>query len=234
MFSEKPSDEPSIGSSTWTGSERRLARRVMWVVLILALAPSMLVRASHIDLADADDTAGSMDVRTVQTLGSARRPAWRVVTFSKWKIRDIWDRGQILVFLDTFGDGGADYYALVYSAGAQMNASLWRTRDGRRDRRLKELTVWRKDDRSVSVIVSLKELRFEDARPYYRWRVETLWRSNACPRVCFDFIPDDGFMREVLVTTSPSPSLTPTNVPVPTLPPLPTPVQVAVDAKNVT
>lgn len=224
MLFERPNRVPSVETPNRTGSHSRFARRIMWMVLILALTPAMMGRAGHSqDLADANDTAGLMDARAVATSGPKKRPTWRVVTFSKWEARDIWDRGQILVLLDTFGDGGPDYYALVHSAGPKMHASLWRIRAGRRDQELEDLRVWRKDGRSVSVIVPLKGLRLEDERPYYRWRIETIWRSKACPRVCFDLVPDDGFVREPLVTASPTPGPSQTNNPLPTLSPLPTP-----------
>ena len=87
----------------------------------LAVALPLLASARHLDVQDPNDTRGLLDVRRVQVVGTDR-PRFTVLTFGRWTTADIYDRGFLLVYLDTFGDERFDYYALLRSVGGSMKA----------------------------------------------------------------------------------------------------------------
>ncbi|MGH2695324.1 MAG: hypothetical protein ACRDJJ_11015 [Actinomycetota bacterium] len=194
----------------------------MAVVVIGALAP-LLAGATHLDPDDANDARGPLDVESVRSFGVTRRPSWRVITFAKWTAKRVWDKGFVLVFLDTFGDDRLDYYALVRSNGSRMRARLFRDRRRKRDRDLGRLRAWRRGRRSVSVRVPFRRLRVGGNRPFYRWQVQTLFTGRRCRRACFDLVPDRGPVLEPLVEPGPSPTVSPTPSPSPTVTPTPSP-----------
>lgn len=181
------------------------------VVLFTALVP-VWVSASHVDVVDADDTRGPLDIRRVDVRGETR-PTWKVTTWSRWTVQKIWDRGYVLVYLDTFGTTRYDYYALVRSNGYRMNGVLFRDRLGKPDRRISRLRTWRANRRSVSVRVPLTKVRIGERRRHYSWYVQTLMTSKRCRRVCFDRAPDAVGVIEPLPDATPTP--TPTSTPTP-------------------
>ena len=193
---------------------------IVLVVLIGALYP-LLAGAKHLDPRDPNDTRGPLDVARVRTSGRIRKPIFRVVTFPRWTAKRIWDRGFVLVFVDTFGDDRSDYYVLVRSVGSQLRARLFRDLRRKRDRNIAVIATWRRNRRSVSVRVPFRKLRVGDNRVFYRWNVQTLFIGSRCRRVCFDLVPDRGAVVEPLVEPSPTPTVTPT--PTPTVTPTPTP-----------
>ena len=56
--------------------------------------------AHHTDLADPNDTLGKLDVRRVR-FDHTGAASWTLTTFSEWTTGSIWDRGYLLVMLDT-------------------------------------------------------------------------------------------------------------------------------------
>ena len=44
-------------------------------------------------------------------------PTWTIVTFGEWSTAGMWDRGYLMVLLDTQSGVGAEYYLLVRSGG---------------------------------------------------------------------------------------------------------------------
>ena len=141
---------------------------------------------------DQDDTHGFLDVKQVASFLETDVPAWRIVTISRWSVFRMWDRGFVVVYLDTFGGALPDYYALIRSVGARLRAKLYRN-----GHRLASLPVWRRNSRSVSIRVPLDKLLIGAERFFYRWRVVTL--TDRCRRTCFDHIPDEGAMVEPLL-----------------------------------
>jgi len=154
--------------------------------------------AHHTDLRDTNDVRGKLDIREVHLSHKERPPIWRVVTFQKWRIREIWDLGFVLVFLDTAGSSESDYYALVRSDGERIRASLYRDRREARDVALRGLRTWRVGGRSVSVAVPLRFLEFGPHRTSYLWWAMTLKTGPACHRVCIDLAPDGGAVEQLL------------------------------------
>ncbi len=173
-------------------------RRFGFVVTIalLSLLVTVPATATHLDVVDLDDTSGPLDVSRVITRGETWRPIWRISTYNRWTARRIWDTGYLLVWLDTFGTDRYDYYVLVRSTGSRLQALLFRDRINRPDRLVSTLTRWRPDDRTVSVLVPLSKVSLPETRTYYRWAVQTLYTGDICRRVCMDFAPDMGAVRE--------------------------------------
>jgi hypothetical protein len=140
---------------------------------------------------DENDTHGFLDVKQVDSFLESAEPVWRVVTISRWSVFKMWDRGFVVVYLDTFGANVADYYAVIRSVGARLQGALFRNAH-----KVAGLEVWRKSRRSVSIRIPLEKLTLGEERRFFRWRVVTL--TDRCRRTCFDRIPDDGAMVEPL------------------------------------
>jgi hypothetical protein len=186
------------------------------IVVAAALIAPMFAGAHHERVTDPKDTRGKLDVRSVIVSGAKMRPNWRINTYPRWTARGIWDRGHILVWLDTTGGRGFDYYVLIRSDGNRMTAALFRYRPNRRDVRIAGLRPWRKNQRSVSVRIPLGRVVFGEKRRRYGWQVQTLWMGPKCRnKVCFDFAPNRNAVMEPIpgVPPKPTPSPSPTNSP---------------------
>ena len=170
-----------------------------WIGALLMVSGLSLEAFAAADVRDANDTRGALDVRSVHRVGGDR-PIWRIVTRARWRARLVFDRGYLLVYVDTFGKRRADYYALLWSNGKRMRGTLVRDRRrGRRDRTRGPVTVWRRNRRSASVRIPLDRLFFPQGRPFYRWHVRTLMIKGRCPKsVCIDRGPDRGAIRQHL------------------------------------
>jgi hypothetical protein len=178
------------------------------VVVCVALAIPLLAAARRGALRDGNDTKGPLDIRRVRLIGETK-PVWKTFMGRRWTARRLRDRGFVLVFLDTFAGERADYYVLARSTGSRLQATLYRDRAARGDRRVMRLDLWRRDRRSVSVRVPLRRLRVGAQRDRFDWYVQTLMSSGRCRRVCFDRAPNRGAVEEPLggaPTPSPSPS----------------------------
>ena len=178
----------------------------------LAVALPLLAVASHVDVRDADDTRGLLDVKRVAVTGT-RRPTWQVITFSDWTVARLWDKGYFLVRLDTFGSPRYDYYALVRSDGREMKGTLVRDRQGERDVNVTRLTAWHPTRTSIKVRVPLSRMRIGERRLQYFWQIQTLFSNKTCTQICIDDAPNDRGVAE------PIPGRTPDPVPNPTITP---------------
>lgn len=159
---------------------------------------------------DPNDTSGRLDVRVVRLDGDERPPRWKVVTFGRWTIRQLWDRGDVIVQLDTKGDAAVDHLAIVRSNGRDLLGTLFRVR---RDGRLVQIGRIRADKdgpRAASVWIALHRLSIGPNRTSYFWSVLTRFTSGACPRTCFDAVPDAGMLEEPLPGATPTPTPTTT------------------------
>lgn len=184
--------------------------------VLVAASASWFAGAGHLPVMDPQDTGGKLDIRRADVFGQ-ERPRWKVATYGWWRPKGIWDRGFILVKLDTFGDERFDYYALVRSVGNRMRGDLYRDRRRKKDRRIARLNVWRKNRRSVSLRIPLQKLNIGPNRVHYSWAVQTLFTAKNCPRTCFDFTPDSGAVVEPLPgIDEPTPTPEPTPEPTPT------------------
>jgi hypothetical protein len=187
-----------------TGRVRVVAPFAAALVTVVAMA--LVAGAHHTDLVDRNDARGKLDVREVRLRHEGTPPFWSVVTFAEWGVREMWDRGYVMVLLDTAKGEAAEYYLLVRSNGRAMEGSLWRVRAVGPDSRLGTVEVRRLSRRSVSVQVGLFRLTFGEKRDFYRWWVHTTYTSDVCRRTCHDRAPNRGGVVQWRPGRSPSPS----------------------------
>ena len=177
----------------------------------LAVAATVLVLAlpalgGTTALEDPDDANGLLDVRSVTLDGTASPLAWRVVAYRSWTIREIWDRGFVMVQLDTKGDTRIDHLAVVSSNGRDLIGTLNRIR---RDGRLVEIGRFHADKdggSAVAMTIALHRLSIGPHRTSFLWNVVTSFLGDSCPRTCFDVVPDEGLVEQPLPEPSPSPT----------------------------
>ena len=168
--------------------------------------------ASHTNQTDPDDTRGIMDVAKVRFVHDDDSPKWTVVTYHGWRPGRLWDRGYVVVRLDTQGLPTSDYYVIVRSNRDRMVGTIYRDYAHARDRLIGRVPVTRPDGRSVRVVIPLRFLTFGPARTSYWWSVLTLFTSGTCPQTCFDAVPDTGAVEQPLPSPSPTPSPTATPI----------------------
>jgi hypothetical protein len=187
------------------------ARFIVAIVIVSMVVP-VIVLAHHVDPRDRNDTRGPLDVKKVN-VARRRTPRFEIITWRGWTARRIWDHGFALVRLDTFGSSRFDYYALVRSTGSGLRGDVFRDRERRPDRRLFAVRTTKGSRRSFKVRIPLRRLRMSKSRTMYRWEIQTLFVGSRCRRTCFDFVPDQGPVRErnpfaTTTTTIPPPSTT--------------------------
>lgn len=174
-------------------------------VAVLAIGAA----AHHFDLRDANDTNGTLDIREVRLIHEGSPTELSVLTFSSWTTHGIWDRGSVIVYLDTRADEAPEYYVVVRSVGSGVAAEMWRdVRDGN-DRRLFRVATWRRSRVGVSIRVPVKRLGFGPRRSSYRWFVQTLFTGAKCKATCLDRAPDEGAVEQWRPGMSPTPPTTP-------------------------
>lgn len=177
---------------------------------------------------DPNDTRGVLDLKKAEA-STGKRPRFKVITFARWTVDRIRDRGYFLVYLDTFGDDRFDFYALARSNGQEMLGRLYRDRKQKRDSLISGLNAWRRNQRSVTIRVPLSKLRIPESRTFYRWYALSLFTGPACKKVCMDTTPDGDPVTQPLPgeetpTPAPTPTPTATGSPSPTPSPTETPV----------
>jgi hypothetical protein len=194
------------------GGTRVSARRAGFLVAIaVAIATiAALATASHVPVADPDDTRGPLDVRRASLHHDDGPPEWTVLTFRTWSTSSIWDSGHVFVFLDTLGSREPDHFVHVGSTGNQLRAVLWRTfpSGGPRDRALRRVAAWRDSKRGASTRVRLRSLTIGPHRTFFRWWVYTSYVGIRCRATCLDRAPNGGSIEQWLPGHSPSPSPT--------------------------
>jgi len=173
------------------------------LVLILVALPVLLALASHRDVRDDNDVKGRLDLRKVSTYGRPR--VWHLETYDGWTSRRIWDRGYLLVHLDTLAGERFDYYALVSSNGKGMESALFRDRARKADYRIATLRAWRSSRRGVKVKLPLGKIQIAEGRSFFRWQIRTLFTGRGCRRSCIDLAP----IAPVKEPLGPKPSPTP-------------------------
>lgn len=185
--------------------------RARTVAFGLAAAATILVLAlpalgGTTALEDPNDTNGRLDVRSV-TLDDAASPlVWRVAAFRRWTIREIWDRGFVMVQLDTKGNAGIDHLAVVSSNGRNLIGTLNRVRSDGRLVEIGRLRVSKAGGRAVALSIALHRLAIGPHRMSFFWNVITSFLGDSCPRTCFDVVPDQGMVEQPLPGPSPSPT----------------------------
>jgi hypothetical protein len=201
---------------------RRQALGLGALVAVTAIALALPALAHHTDQVDPNDTDGKLDLEQVGFDHEGEVPSWRMVTFSTWTVRSIWDRGDFVVQLDTRGDAAADYVAVVRSNGRRLIATLFRLRRSGRQIEVTSLRTDKEDSWAATVTVPLREVSIGPNRSSYFWSVLSSFTGGSCARTCLDTAPDDGMIEQPLPGVTPSPTPPPTTPP-PTTPPPTTP-----------
>lgn len=174
--------------------------------LLWLAAPAV---AHHADQTDPNDTPGTMDLQAVQ-FDHEETPTWRFVTFAAWAVRRLWDRGYLIVQLDTKGGPDVDYVTVVRSVGSDLEASLFRLRRDGREVEVDRLRTKKSGSLGAWVSVSLRKLTIGPNRTSYFWSALSTFIGPACRQTCFDAVPDEGMIEQPLPSVSPSPSPSPT------------------------
>ena len=198
---------------------RAVVRAVLpFLAAIATVGVLTVVAGAHdTDLTDPNDARGKLDVSTVRLAHQPAPPVWTIITYQEWSVREMWDRGYLMVMLDTREGAPADHYALVRSNLFSLEGTLWRIRSVGPDSYLGTVPVHRKSTRSVSIQVGLSRLAWGATRPFYRWWVQTIVTSDTCPQTCQDRAPNGGASAlNWRPGMSPSPSPSPTSTPSPT------------------
>lgn len=138
-------------------------------------------------IADPNDTKGRMDVKKVRSWAGASPPRWKIVTFSSWTIKGVWDEGYFLVSVDTKDDPDPDYHVLGYSNGKGMVGGLYRETSGGGEVRIGGAAVSKAGPRGI--VIKLPLAKLDRTRPYFRWSVMTLFTGKKCGNVCFERVP---------------------------------------------
>jgi hypothetical protein len=180
---------------------------VVAAAIALVSAVALPVLASMFLITDPNDTRGVLDIHEVRLRDvDGSPPSWTVITFGDWTARKLWDRGYVLLNLDTLGTPEPDYYALVRADRDRLRGSMWRDRTKARDVRLFTVEVHRRGDNGVAVWVPLRRLNVGVHRTVYRWSVTTLFTGGTCRRTCVDLAPDDGMVEQPIDSPTPSPT----------------------------
>jgi len=157
------------------------------VVVVVALA--LPAGADHTDQVDPNDTEGRLDLEAAQFdhLGA---PTWRLVTFSAWTFRAIWDRGYLMVQLDTKGDAAVDFVAVVRSDGRRLVATLFRLRRSGGQAEVVSLRTDKSGSNAAWVTVPLRKVSIGPNRTSYFWSALSSFAGGGCSRTCLDAVPD--------------------------------------------
>jgi len=185
----------------------------------VAIAFAVPASANHTRQTDPNDADGRFDLETVRFDHDSPPPRWTFVTFATWTLAQVWDRGYLLVELDTLGDEEADYVAVIRSDGRDLDARLFRLRADGRQVEVDTLATGKDGGRLAWVEVALRKLTFGRTRTSYFWAALSSYTGSACPHNCLDRVPDEGMVEQPLPGITPTPTPTPT----PTLTPTPTP-----------
>jgi hypothetical protein len=191
------------------------ARGVAAFVAALATVAAMTVIAGahDTDFTDPNDTPGKLDVKLVRLAHQPGPPTWTIVTHNVWRIAEMWDRGYLMVMLDTEGGPAAEFYLLVRTVRSTIEGTLWRARAVGPDSHLGTVPTKKITSRAVRVQVGLKRLTFGSARRGYRWWVHTVFTSDDCRRTCHDRAPNGENVFQWRPGMSPTPTVSPSPSP---------------------
>lgn len=174
---------------------RRAVVALTVALVVLGAAPAW---ASHADLTDPNDVAGRLDIEQVLLEHDADPFLWTFRTFREWKPRELWDRGYLLVELDTRGDERTDYVAMIRSTGRALEGLLLRTRRDGTLARIAVLDTWKAGPDGAGIALPLDAVRFGEARTSFWWSASSLFTGGVCPRTCIDRAPDEGTVEQEL------------------------------------
>ena len=202
-------------------SGRRAAGLGVLAALAVAIAFALPASANHTRQTDPNDVAGRLDLERVRFDHDSLPPRWTFVAFASWAVAEVWDRGYLLIELDTLRDEEADYVAVVRSDGRDLDARLFRLRADGRQVEVDTLVTGKGGGRSAWVAIALRKLAFGRSRTSYFWAALSSYTGSACPHTCLDRVPDEGMVEQILPGVTPSPTPTPTPTPTPSATPSP-------------
>ncbi len=199
-----------------------MRRRVLWLgalAVVSVLAFGVPAAAYQTDQTDPNDTAGRLDLATVR-FDHEGAPRWRFATFGTWTVRSMWDRGYLIVQLDTKGDPAVDFVAVVRSDGRRLVAHLFRLRRGGGQTELTALRSEKATSRAAWVVVPLREVTIGPNRTSYFWSALSSFTGGNCSTAVSGRGPGRGDDRTTAAhpdtepdalspTPSPSPSVAP-------------------------
>lgn len=174
---------------------RRASVTFVVAFMVLGAAPAW---ASHTDLTDPNDVDGRLDLMQVLLDHDTDPFVWTFRTFRGWKPREMWDRGYLLVELDTRRDERSDYVALIRSTGRALEGVLLHTRRDGRQVRIGDLDAWKAGPDRAGIALPLDAVRFGEGRTSFQWSASSLFTGSACPRTCIDRVPDEGLVEQEL------------------------------------
>ena len=134
----------------------------------------------------ADESGGrGLDVRLV---APAAGPTFTIEVAGGTSARRLWDKGYLVVSLDTRGGDEIDMHALVRWTSRRPRGVLLgdRARQGSGPLRAR-----RAGKRGVIVEAPAAKIGADLARPYVRWSVQSIFTGPGC-RPCFDALPAEG------------------------------------------
>jgi hypothetical protein len=205
MASDGVAGEGVTGASREATAARSRRRTALAAGLLLCMFALPVLAAGLLAVDDPNDTAGLLDVHEVRFFDGDGPPAWTVITFNDWTVRQLWDRGYVVLYLDTLGAPRPDYYVLVRADRRSLIGAMWRIRAGGNDAKLFKVATRARGNDGIKVSVPLRRLSIGAHRTLYRWSVLTLFTGNHCRRTCLDPAPDATMIEQPL-----SPSPTPT------------------------
>ncbi len=183
------------------GRRNRHLRRAFATGLTAAAlcVPAPTAVANHVVVRDRDDTPGRLDVRRAEPTGVSPHKM-TIKTHNAWGVNDIFDRGYLLVYLDTFGGNRFDYFILLRPERGNMRGNVWRDVKNGNDRQIARTKVGRANRRTIRTTVPLRKMRIPATQVDYRWHVRTIYAKRGCYRaVCIDRAPNSESVVEPLV-----------------------------------
>jgi RTX calcium-binding nonapeptide repeat (4 copies) len=136
---------------------------------------------------DPNDASGFLDVKQVRSSAGDPTPNWEIVTWPRWNLKQMWDRGYLIVFADTRGSVKPDYFVLAHSTGNDLRGSLYRETPNGGEVRLGPVFAGKSGPRSLTIRMPFDQVARD--RPFFRWSVQTLFTGKKCHIVCFDRTP---------------------------------------------
>lgn len=158
-------------------------------VTMVLVAVALAAAPQTARVKDPNDVRGRLDIREVRLRYYPGPATWSVITYQPWIPREIWDRGNFFIFIDTRANWQPEYYAVIHSMHTRLVAELRRFDN---DRIVMHLPVSRSARTSVSVSVPLFKLQFGPARTSYHWSAMTSFVGPVCQLTCLDKVPRNG------------------------------------------
>jgi hypothetical protein len=145
--------------------------------------------------ADPNDANGAADLSRMIIGFDQGEPTWTFQTFATFTIKGARDHAYFLVYLDTAGDPGAEFYGLLRSGGVRMLGELYRANGTF----VTGVGASKPGGNTVRIRIPKSRLALPAGRNFVRWYGQSLYVGDPCPNTCFDRIPgSDWLIRPLL------------------------------------